>query len=154
MNPTLNSIIKNALVVKYKVSPTPRSLSDTLLIYRGVSELGNIIQFRGGLCPVTKRRTDDLRVVFHDVKDDESGNSVLKDRLGSKTHTIQSSDGMKKFDLKVDFISSDEDQIKLARTLSAAKYFKVKDSHGDVAKMERSIETRKNEVLEGFNGLF
>lgn len=103
---------------------------------------------------MTKRRTDDLRVVFHDDRDNESESSELRARVESKTHTIQSSDGAKKFNLKVESISNEEDQIKLARTLSAAKYFKVKDSHEDVGKMERSIETRKNEILEGFNGLF
>lgn len=81
---SVQRIINHSICAKFKVVPRPHNLKQSLAVYEHLAQVaskhnGGVISYYQRICPVTKERLEQLRVIFHDPNRPTEIENVLKD---------------------------------------------------------------------------
>lgn len=169
----LKNMLRHCVQAQYRINPIPSTLTSSLPIYTYFASLGNIIQYRQDQCPVTKKRLENIKMIYYDpdiVPDSIKNGHIVqygdvafqeKDREALTTleqtllekNSIEIPESDKKYSLTLDFLTRNEDSITRARDTAFADQFAV-PKQGTVAERVAQAEQKQNEQLKGFNGTF
>jgi hypothetical protein len=87
---TIKAIAQNCLLARFSINPVPQTLKQSVDVYTHLNTLGPLIQYNQAICPVTKKRLESIKVLFHDVnrqmdvQNSEKGNEKSQKDLAER----------------------------------------------------------------------
>ena len=178
-NPSVQALLRNCVLAQFKVSPVPQSLTQSLGIYSHfakLSEPSSIVEYKHDICPVTKRRLEMLKIIFHDKQKLDSGLSpdgriinqarlkgeITREHLEQlspleqkilKNDSIQIQDGTT-FNIDLVFLSRNKDDITRSRDIHVASsmgtWTEGFDSYDTLRESIKTADEKYEQELQAF----